>query len=366
MAKMERSSQGQLIWRRFLRHRIGAIGGITVLILTFLTLFSGFLGPYSYTTSFKRYPLAPPTKIHLFDGGSPRGPFVHPLVRTRDPVTNRESYQEDKSISCPIRLFVHGDSYRFWGLWTTDIHLFGVEEPCRLFIFGSDKAGRDIFSRTLFGGIIDLSIGPLSLVASFILGILIGGISGYYGGGLDILIQRTIEVFQSFPTLPIWLALAAALPRSWSSTMTFYGLVMIFSLLGWPGLARVVRGQFLSLREMDFAVAAKAIGASDLRIIMRHLMPNITSYLIVGATLSIPGAILFEATISFLGLGIKEPMTSWGLLLQQANSISKFRDSPWLLIPGIFIVVAVLAFNFLGDALRDAVDPYAVKGMRRG
>jgi len=286
-------------------------------------------------------------------------------VRTRDPVTNRESYHEDTTISCPIRLFVRGDPYRFWGLFTTNVHLFGVEEPCTIFLFGSDRFGRDIFSRTLFGGWIDLSIGPLSLILSLFLGIVIGGISGYYGGKVDIFIQRTIEVFQSFPALPIWLALAAALPKNWSSTMTFYGLVLIFSLLGWPGLARVVRGQFLALREMDFAVAAKAVGASDLRIILRHLMPNITSYLIVVSTLSIPGAILGEATISFLGLGIKEPMTSWGLLLNQANNISKFRDSPWLLIPGAFIIVAVLAFNFLGDALRDAVDPYSVKGMRR-
>ncbi|MFQ6090474.1 MAG: ABC transporter permease, partial [Candidatus Bipolaricaulia bacterium] len=345
--------------------RVGAIGGITVLVLIFLTLFSSFIGPYHYATSFKRYPLAPPTKIHFYDGRSLRWPFVHPVVRTRDPVTNREGYHEDTTISCPIRLFVHGDPYRLWGLFKTDVHLFGVEEPCRLFLFGSDRFGRDIFSRTLFGSWIDLSIGPLSLVASLILGILIGGISGFYGGKLDIFIQRTIEIFQSFPALPIWLALAAAL-QNWSPLMTFYGLVMIFSLLGWPGLARVVRGQFLALREMDFVVAAKAVGASDLRIILRHLMPNITSYLIVVATLSIPGAILGEATISYLGLGIKEPMTSWGLLLNQANEISRFRDSPWLLIPGIFIVVAVLAFNFLGDALRDAVDPYAVKGMRRG
>ncbi|MCR4404226.1 MAG: ABC transporter permease [Candidatus Acetothermia bacterium] len=363
MTKERSLSQGKLIWRRFKRHRIGAVGGITVLILVFLTVFSGFLGPYSYATSFKRYPLAPPTKIHFFAGGSLSWPFVYPSERLRDPVTNRQRYVENTSIRCPIRLFVRGDSYHFWGLFQTDVHLFGVEEPCKIFLFGSDKAGRDIFTRTLFGGIIDLSIGPLSLVAGFILGILIGGLSGYYGGKIDILIQRTIEVFQSFPAVPIWLALASALPKQWSSTMTFYGLVMIFSLLGWPGLARVIRGQFLALREMEFTIAAKASGASDLRIIVRHLLPNITSYLIVGATLSIPGAILGEATISFLGLGIKEPMTSWGLLLNQANSISKFRDTPWLLIPGLFIVVAVLAFNFLGDALRDAVDPYSVKGM---
>ena len=362
--ELKSASQWRLIWRRFKRHRVGMVGGITILVLVFLTLFASFISPYHYATSFKRYPLAPPTRIHFFDENGFRGPFVYAIVRTRDPVTNRESYQIDKSVKCPIRFFVHGDEYKLWGLFKTDLHLFGVAEPCKLFLFGSDRFGRDIFSRTLFGGWIDLSIGPLSLVFSMLLGILIGGISGYYGGKVDILIQRTIEVFQSFPALPIWLALAATFPKNWSSTMTFYGLVMIFSLLGWPGLARVIRGQILALREKEFALAAKAIGASDMRIILRHLLPNITSYLVVVATLAIPGMILGEATISFLGYGIKEPMTSWGLLLHQANEISRFRDTPWLLIPGAFIVIAVLAFNFLGDALRDAVDPYSVKGRR--
>lgn len=337
-----------------------------IVVLALMTVFAGTISPYHYATQQKGYAFAPPTRIHFFgpDGLSLR-PFVYGIKRTRDPETAQRIYLEDQSRRYPIRLFVRGDQYRFLGLFKTDIHLFGTGEPPdspgQIFLFGTDKFGRDIFSRTLIGGRISLSIGPLAIAVSLIFGVILGGISGYYGGGIDIFIQRAIEVIQSFPGLPIWLALAAALPKQWSPTMVFFGLVIIFSLFGWTGLARVLRGMFLSLREEEFALAAKAMGASDLRVILRHLLPNTMSYLIVSATLTIPAMIIAETTISFLGLGIRDPMTSWGLLLNQANSIPNLRFYPWLLIPGVFIVVAVLAFNFLGDALRDAIDPYAMK-----
>ncbi len=367
--KDEPLTQRQLIWRRFKRHRIGAVGGAVIVTLSVLTIFAGSISPYHYATQQKGYAFAPPTRIHFFgpDGFSFR-PFVYGIKRTRDPKTTQRIYLEDRSKRYPIRLFVRGDQYRFLGLFSADIHLFGTGEPRdspgQIFLFGTDKFGRDILSRTLVGGRISLSIGPLAIIISLIFGAIFGGVSGYYGGGIDIFIQRMIEVIMSFPGLPIWLALAAALPRGWSPTMVFYGLVIIFSLFGWTGLARVLRGMFLALREEEFALAAKAMGASDLRVILRHLLPNTMSYLIVSATLTIPSMIIGETSISFLGLGIRDPMTSWGLLLSQANSIPNLRFYPWLLTPGFFIVVAVLAFNFLGDALRDAVDPHAAKGMK--
>jgi peptide/nickel transport system permease protein len=361
-------SQRQLIWRRFKRHRVGAVGGIIILILAIATIFADAISPYHYATQQKNFGFAPPTKIHFFsEEGFSLRPFVYGTTWSWHPETAQRLYLEDKTQRYPIRFFVRGDEYRFLGLFKTNIHLCGTGEPPgspgQLFLFGTDKFGRDIFSRTLIGGRISLSIGPLSIIVSLLVGSLLGGISGYYSGKIDIFIQRTIEVIQSFPGLPIWLALAAALPKQWSPTMVFYGLIIIFSLFGWTGLARVLRGMFLSLREEEFTLAARAMGASDLRVILRHLLPNTMSYLIVSSTLSIPAMIIAESSISFLGLGIRDPMTSWGLLLNQANSIPNLRFYPWLLIPGIFIVVAVLAFNFLGDALRDAVDPYSVRGM---
>lgn len=367
-SKSQPLTQGQLIWRRFKRHRIGALGGIIVIILTLSVVFGDFIAPYDYKTHHRQFPFAPPTRIHFFDeNGFSMRPFVYGLKVTRDPVTTRRIYVEDKAIKCPIYFLARGDEYKFLGLFKTNMHLFGTgtppNSPCQIFLFGTaDEWGRDLFSRTLIGGRVSMSIGPFSLIVSLILGIFFGAISGYYGRGLDVFIQRVIEVIQSFPGLPLFLALAAALPPHWSPTMVFYGIVFIFSFVGWGGLARVLRGIFLSLREEEFALAAKAMGASDLRIIFKHLLPNSMSYLIVTATLGIPSAIIGETSISFLGLGIRDPMTSWGLLLNQANSIPNLKFYPWLLIPGIFIIVAVLAFNFLGDALRDAVDPYSLKG----
>ncbi len=360
----------QLIWRRFRRHRLGVIGGAAIGVLFLLVVFADFLGPYDYGTQQRKYLFAPPTKIHFFsEQGFTFQPFVYGLRKMTDPATLQQYYVEDITQKYPIRFFVQGEPHNLWGFIPMRLRFFGTEQTLnadgQVFLFGTDKFGRDIFSRTLIGGRVSLAIGPFSLIVSLFLGILFGGLSGYLGGWVDMLIQRIIEVIQSFPTLPLFLALAAILPAGWSPTLVFFGIIFIFSFIGWTGLARVLRGQFLSLREQEFAIAAKAVGAGNLRIIFKHLVPNTMSYLIVVSTLTIPGAILGESGLSFLGLGIREPMTSWGLLLNQANNIPTLTLYPWLFIPSLFIVVAVLAFNSLGDALRDAFDPFSLHGAGR-
>ena len=361
-------SQGELIWRRFKRHRLGMLGTAAVLFLSFIALFADFLSPYHYAQEHRHLQYVPPMSIHFFDEtGFTFSPFVYGLVREQDPFTLKYSYREDRSQKYYVRFFAQGNLYRFMGLFSTDIHLFGLSTPsesfAQLFLMGTDQSGRDLLSRTLMGGRVSMAIGPVSIVLSLILGAFFGGLSGFYGGLTDTLIQRLIEILQSFPGLPLFLALATILPRDWSPTMVFFGIVIIFSLLGWTGLARILRGQILALREQEFTVAAKSMGASDLRIIFKHLLPNTMTVLIVSATLGIPGAILGESALSFLGLGIREPMASWGLLLNDflGNTISNLIFHPWLMIPGLFIIVAVLSYNFMGDALRDAVDPFGLK-----
>ncbi len=354
---------GQLIWRRFKRHRLGVLGSLLILLLAFVTIFADFIGPYRADQFHPQLGFAPPTPIHLFHEGRFVGPFVYGTLRRFDPETGEPIFQEERSRIYPIRFFVRGDPYRFLGLFPTEIHLFGTGEPPdspgQIFLFGADRFGRDLFTRTLMGGRVSLAVGPLSLVLILFLGILFGGLSGYWGGWVDLAIQRIIEVLQSYPVLPLLLVLATILPRGISEEMRFLGIVLILSVTGWTGIARVLRGQFLALREQEYVLAARAMGASSGRIIFRHLLPNTMSYLIVASTLTIPGLILAEAGLSFLGLGIHEPATSWGLLLNAANNIFALSKHWWLLIPGFFIIVSVLAFNFMGDALRDAVDPYS-------
>ena len=363
--ELESHSQWRLIWRQFRKHKLGVIGGLVIIFLTLLAIFADFVSPYNFAQEHRNLGDCPPTKLHFRDAsGAFTLPFVYGTIQARDEF-GFKICQEDQSEVYPVQLFVKGDPYKLWGLFESDLHLFGTGQDARskgqIFVFGSDLNGRDLFSRILSGGKVSLSIGPAVLVFSLFIGIFLGGLSGFYGAWVDMIIQRFIEILQSFPALPLFLALSAILPDNLPNSAQFLGIILIFSLLGWTVQARVLRGQFLALRENEFTLAAKAMGSSDLRVIFRHLLPNAMSYVIVSATLAIPGLIIAEATLSFLGLGIKDPMTSWGLLLNDAQQWSVLEYKPWLIIPGFFILVSVLAFNFLGDALRDAVDPHTIK-----
>ncbi len=359
-------SQGEMIWRAFRRHRLGNVGTVIVLVLATSAIFAGFIAPYHYATQFRKYSFSPPSKLRFVsDEGFSLRPYVYETKAEFDPETYRKTYVEDTSKKYYLRLFVRGFEHNVLGLITTDIHLFGARakdgsESC-VFLFGADQYGRGIFSRMMFGGRISLAVGPLVILISFPIAIVLGGMSGYFGGGVDMFIQRVCEVFLAIPGLPILLAIGAALKGyGLSPVQTFMGIIAGLSLISFGGGTRVVRGQVLAIREMDFTVSAKAIGANNLRIILRHIIPNVTSYLVVSATLIIPSMMLTEATLSFLGYGIQEPMTSWGQLLNAANNVAGIEQHPWLLIPGACIVIGVLGFNFMGDAIRDAVDPFSI------
>jgi peptide/nickel transport system permease protein len=353
------ASQWQMMWHKFRRHKLAIVGGAVLLVLYLAAIFADFLAPYSKEIRFEKFSYRPPTRVHLFDdGGTFRGPFVYGTTRERDMETLQLKYGEDKAVRYPIRFFARGEPHKLLGLIETDIHLFGVEEPGTIFLFGTDSIGRDFFSRILYGARLSLSIGLVGVGLSFIIGVTMGGISGYFGGVVDTLIQRIIEFLISIPHVPLWLALSAALPRDWSIVRIYFGIVVILSLMSWGGLARVVRGKFLELRELDYVLAARVAGVSEWSIIWVHLVPNFASYLIVDLTLAIPGMILGETALSFLGLGLRSPAVSWGVLLEKAQNIASVATYWWTLIPVPFVMITVIAFNFLGDGLRDAADPY--------
>ena len=352
------ASQWQLMWRKFKKHKLAILGGIILFIFYLGAIFCEFISPYDIYERYTSYLYAPPQRIRFFDEeGFHLRPFVYKIRLELDPITWEKVYRIDRTKKLPLYFFVHGPKYKFWNLFEADLHLFSVKEGT-VFLLGTDSLGRDMFSRIMYGSRISLSIGLIGVFLSFVIGLILGGASGYYGGYLDNVIQRVIEFIRSIPTLPLWMALAAALPSHWSPLKVYFGITIILATVGWTGLARVVRGKLLTLREEDFAMAAKIAGASDRRIITNHLLPSFLSYIIVSLTLSIPGMILGETSLSFLGLGLRPPVVSWGVLLSEAQNIHTVALCPWLLIPGVFVIVAILAFNFLGDGLRDAADPY--------
>jgi peptide/nickel transport system permease protein len=301
---------------------------------------------------------APPQGVHLFEGGKFIGPFVYGRDSNLNMDNLKREYTDNHGKLQKLRFFCHGDQYAFWGIWHADVHLICPADGGQMFLFGTDRLGRDMFSRTIYGARISLTIGLIGITMSFALGILIGGLAGYHGGIFDLIVQRVIEVLQSLPSIPLWLALAAIMPVTWSPIVIYFGITVILALLDWTGLARAVRSKLLSLREEDYVLAAQLMGAKSSRIIGRHLIPGFMSYLIASATLSIPGMILGETALSFLGLGLRPPITSWGILLTEAKNVSVVALYPWLLFPMISVILVILSFNFFGDGLRDAADPY--------
>jgi peptide/nickel transport system permease protein len=355
-------SRWQLIWRRFKRSRIAMVGAAMLIIFYGSAILAEFLSPYALDTRFTDYIFTPPTLPRFFDGQGNFHfqPFIYKMNRTINRETLEISYTPDTTALYPITLFAKGEPYQLWGLIQSDIHLFGVQKDVPMFLLGSDRQGRDMFTRSVFGARVSLSVGLIGVFFSIVLGSILGITSGYYGGLIDDLMQRFSELLMSIPQIPLWMALAAILPVTWSAVEVYFGITILLSLMSWGSLARQVRGKTLALREEAYTLAARAAGGSDWWIITRHLLPNNASHIIVIATLAIPYMILSETALSFLGLGIRAPMVSWGVLLEEAQNVKFIVFNPWLVLPAVLVILAVLGFNFLGDGLRDAVDPYSM------
>ncbi len=357
-SRVYQASQLKLMWWKFRRHKLAVASGIFLAALYAMILICEFLAPYNLHTRNMDFIYAPPQRVHFFHDGQFVGPFVYGRQMRLDMDTLKREYTDDRNEVQPIRFLCRGDAYKFWGLFESNFHLVCPAPDGQLFLLGTDRLGRDVLSRIIYGARISLTIGLLGIAFSFVLGIVIGGLAGYHGGVFDLVVQRIIEVLQSIPSIPLWMALAAIIPVTWSPIFIYFGITMILGLLDWTGLARAVRSKLLALREEDYVLAAQLMGAKSSRIIGRHLVPGFMSHLIATATIAIPGMILGETALSFLGLGLRPPITSWGILLTEARGVSVIAFYPWLLFPMIPVILVILAFNFLGDGLRDAADPY--------
>jgi peptide/nickel transport system permease protein len=356
--EIARLTPWRMTWLKFRDHKVAFWSLILLCLFYLVAIFCEFVAPANPWERDASHRYAPPQRVRVMHDGQLQRPFVYPAVQKVDPDTRRLSYTLDTSRPLPIVLLPVGDDYNMWGFINGNVHLFGVEGAEPMYLLGADRLGRDLLSRIIYGSRISLSIGIIGVFISLVLGVIIGGISGYYGGWIDTVIQRVIEVLKSFPTIPLWLALSAAIPATVSDIAVYFSMTLIIALIGWTGLARVVRGKFLALREEDYVLSARVAGVKEMKIIRRHLVPAFTSHLIVHVTLAIPGMILAETSLSFLRLGLRPPTISWGVLLQDAQNLTALTLYPWLLTPAVFVIVAVLAYNFVGDGLRDAADPY--------
>jgi len=355
------ASQWQLMWWRFRKHKVALASAAVIGIFYLVVIGADFLAYADPNVSEAQRSLMPPQRLFFFDGWR-FAPHVHGIKGARDPQTFKRVYVADPEVRVPIRFFAEGFEYRFLGLFPTNRHLIGVDSDRdankTIFLLGTDVQGRDLWSRLMYGTRISLTIGLVGVAMSLVLGVILGGLSGFYGGFIDTVIQRVIEILRSIPTIPLWMGLAAALPRDWTILQVYFAITIIISLLGWTELARVVRGRFLALREEDFVVSARLVGCSRTRTIFVHMVPSFMSHIIAATTLALPAMIVSETALSFLGLGLRPPAISWGVLLQQAQNVQTVAISPWLMLPALPVIVAVMAFNFLGDGLRDAADPY--------
>jgi peptide/nickel transport system permease protein len=353
--------QWRLVWRRLKRHRLAMAGLFVTIAIYLVAIFGNFVAPYSTDRYSASHGFAPPQQLHLSWNGGLEA-YVHPLKSVRDPETFEKTWAEDPEERIPLTLFATGERYRLFGIIPLDVHLYGAADPkfrTPIYLLGADADGRDLVSLIVHGTAVSMSIGLIGVLIAFALGAVLGGISGYFGGKVDTVIQRVVELFMSVPTLPLWMGLAAAVPPTMGPIERYFLITIILSGIAWTDLARVVRGRFLSLREEDMVLAARLDGASETRLIGRHMLPSMSSHLIASLTLSIPGMILAETALSFLGLGLQAPVVSWGVLLKEAQNIRVLETAPWLLLPGVAVIIAVLALNFLGDGFRDAADPYS-------
>lgn len=363
-AEIAVAGQWTLIWQKFTRHKVAVVAGFVILFLYFVALFAEFLAPGLPDTSKPQFTNSPPQEIRLFtmqpDGSQQFQLHVTGYSMTVDQASLKRNYTIDEEKVVPIGFFVRGAPYKLWGLIPMDVHLIGpLKKTDTMFLLGTDKLGRDLLTRLIYGTRVSMSIGLIGVCISLCLGVVLGSLSGFYGGAVDMVIQRIIEVISSMPTIPLWLGLAAAIPLTWSPLTVYFLITLIVSLFGWTGLAREVRGRFFSLRSEDFVTAARLDGSTERRLIFRHILPSLTSHILAVVTLALPTMIVAETALSFLGIGLKAPVVSWGVLLQEAQNVRTIATAPWLLIwPGAAVVITVLAYNFLGDGLRDAADPY--------